>query len=251
MAVLEERPVRLEFFPITGVPEIPSGCALGAVLLQCLEQAAVDLGPQDIVAVAQKVVSKAEGRVVRLAEIEPSKRALGIAGETGKDARMVEVILRESRRIVRRRGDIVISETHHGFICANAGVDRSNVDGGEAVTLLPLDPDRSARRLAEELGCGIIITDTFGRAWREGLLDTTIGLAGVPPFVDFRGTTDRYGYPLQASILAAVDGLAAAAGLVMGKTEQIPAVVIRGFTWTRGDSSAQALLRPTHKDLFL
>ena len=211
----------------------------------------MDLGPRDIVAVAQKVVSKAEGRIVRLADIEPSARALAIARQTEKDARLVEAILRESRRIVRCRGDVLICETHHGFICANAGVDRSNVDGGDTVTLLPLDPDRSARRIAEELECGVIITDTFGRAWREGLLDTAIGLAGVPPFVDFRGTPDCYGYPLHASVLAAVDGLAAAAGLVMGKAGQTPADIIRGFTWNSEDCSARALLRPKHKDLFL
>jgi len=163
----------------------------------------------------------------------------------------VEVILRESRRIVRMRGEVLICETQHGFICANAGVDQSNVEGADAVTLLPKDPDRSARELARVLGCGIIITDTFGRVWREGLVDAVIGLARVPPFIDFRGKRDTYGHPLNVTLLAAVDGLAAAAGLVMGKTSRTPAALIRGFAWDEMESSASMLLRPPDKDLFL
>jgi coenzyme F420-0:L-glutamate ligase/coenzyme F420-1:gamma-L-glutamate ligase len=168
-----------------------------------------------------------------------------------KDPRLVEVILRESRRIVRMRGEVLICETHHGFICANAGVDQSNVEGDGIVSLLPKDPDRSARELARVLGCGIIVTDTFGRVWREGLIDTAIGIAGVPPFIDFRGTADVYGRPLQATLLAAVDSLAAAAGLVMGKTAKTPAVLIRGFPWAKAESHARMLLRSSGKDLFL
>src|SRR5262249_28543495 len=162
-------------------------------------------------------------------DVAPSAEAVALARLCNKDSRLVEVILGETKRIVRIRGEVLICETHHGFICANAGVDRSNVEGGDSVTLLPRAPDRSARQLARQLECGVIITDTFGRTWRDGLLDVAIGVARVPLFVDFRGTPDTKGYPLQATTLAAVDGLAAAAGLVMGKTENTPAALIRGF----------------------
>jgi coenzyme F420-0:L-glutamate ligase/coenzyme F420-1:gamma-L-glutamate ligase len=168
-----------------------------------------------------------------------------------KDPRLVEVILRESRRIVRMRGEVLICETHHGFICANAGVDQSNVEGSEVVTLLPKDPDRSARQLAAALDCGVIVTDTFGRAWREGLVDTAIGVSRVPPFIDFRGKNDDHGHRLNVTLLAAVEGLAAAAGLVMGKTSRIPAALIRGFQWEEIESGAVMLLRSPDKDLFL
>ena len=149
------------------------------------------------------------------------------------------------------RGDILICETHHGFICANAGVDQSNVEGVDAVVLLPKDPDRSARHLAQLLGCGIIVTDTFGRVWREGLVDVAIGLARVPPFVDYRGRLDTSGRSLKATLLAAADALAAAAGLAMGKTSQTPAALIRGFPWDETESGVAALLRPPERDLFL
>jgi coenzyme F420-0:L-glutamate ligase/coenzyme F420-1:gamma-L-glutamate ligase len=244
--------MNLQFFPIPDMGEIRGGDALGLILRETTERFDIEIHASDIVAIAQKAVSKSEGRFIRLSDVEPSARAMAIARVSKKDPRLIETILRESRRIVRHRGDVLICETHHGFICANAGVDRSNVDGGDTVTLLPLNPDRSARRIAEELGCGVIITDTFGRPWREGLVDVAIGIAGVPPFIDYRGTSDRYGYPLHASVLAVVDGLAAAAGVVMGKSTQTPAVVIRGYEWTPADdSSAQLLLRPKDKDLFL
>src|SRR6185295_18114788 len=189
----------------------------------------IALQPRDIVAVTQKIISKAEGRVVHLSAVDPSSHSSAIAHRMKKDPRLVEVILRESRRVVRMRGEVLICETHHGFICANAGVDQSNVEDADAVTVLPTDPDRSARELARVLGCGIIVTDTFGRVWREGLVDTTIGIARVPPFVDFRGKNDNYGHTLQATLLAAADSLAAAAGIVMGKTSGTPAALIRGF----------------------
>jgi coenzyme F420-0:L-glutamate ligase/coenzyme F420-1:gamma-L-glutamate ligase len=237
--------------PIRHMPEIAPGDDLPALLAAGVAASGFELGGKDVVAVTQKIVSKAEGRVVRLAEVTPSFEASAIARQTGKDPRLVQVILGETRRILRIRGEVLICETHHGFICANAGVDRSNVDGGAAVTLLPRDPDRSARRLAHKLGCGVIITDTFGRTWREGLLDVAIGVARVPLFVDFRGTTDTKGYPLQATNLAAADALAAAAGVVMGKTSETPAALIRGFEWNDVDSSIAAVLRKPEKDLFL
>jgi coenzyme F420-0:L-glutamate ligase/coenzyme F420-1:gamma-L-glutamate ligase len=251
VAFPQEASMKLEFLPVPGVPAIKAGDGVGAILAQCARSAAIAIAASDIVAIAQKVVSKAEGRSIRLSDVKPSARAVSLAQQMNKDPRLIETILRETRRVVRCRGDVLICETRHGFICANAGVDRSNVDGGDTVTLLPVDPDRSARRIAEELGCGVIITDTFGRAWREGLVDVAIGIAGVPPFVDYRGASDAYGYPLQASVLAAADALAAAAGMVMGKTTQTPAIIVRGYSAQSGDFSAQALLRSKEKDLFL
>lgn len=241
----------LEFAPIEHMPDVQPGMDLGECLRAAVRQSGLEIGSGDIVAVTQKVVSKAEGRIVQLSAVEPSAHSIAIGLRMNKDPRLVEVIMRESRRVVRMRGEVLICETHHGFICANAGVDQSNVEGGEAVTLLPRDPDRSARHLSHALGCGIIVTDTFGRAWREGLVDTAIGLARVPPFIDMRGTQDTYGHPLQATVLAAADALAAAAGLVMGKTAKTPAALIRGFIWNDTPATVEMLLRPADKDLFL
>jgi len=243
--------MKLEVTAIEHVPEIRSGMNLTECLMDAIRNSGLQLEPQDIVAVTQKVISKAEGRVVQLSSVEASPQSVAIARRMKKDPRLVEVILRESRRIVRLRGEVLICESHHGFICANAGVDQSNVEGTEAVTLLPKDPDRSARQIARGLGCGVIVTDTFGRVWRDGLVDYTIGLAHVPPFLDFRGKRDSYGHPLNVTLLAAVDSLAAAAGLVMGKTSRTPAALIRGFAWNAMESNAAMLLRPRDKDLFL
>jgi len=244
--------MKLEIRPVEHLPEISSGMNLPVRLLEAIRASGIDLQPGDIVAVTQKVVSKAEGRLVDLSTIEPSTHSAAIARRMKKDARLVEVILRESRRIVRMRGEVLICETHHGFICANAGVDQSNVEGPHTVTLLPRDPDQSARNLARVLGCGILITDTFGRPWREGLLDAAIGIARVPAFIDLRGTDDTYGHRLQATMLAAVDALAAAAGLVMGKTSRTPAAVISGFPWNAAPHTAASMqLRSPDRDLFL
>jgi coenzyme F420-0:L-glutamate ligase/coenzyme F420-1:gamma-L-glutamate ligase len=243
--------MKLEFAPIEHLPEIRAGMDLPQCLLQAIRECGMKLQPLDIIAVTQKVVSKAEGRLVELSTVEPGVHSTAIARRMNKDPRLVEVILRESRRIVRMRGEVLICETHHGFICANAGVDQSNVEGEGIVSLLPKDPDLSARELTRVLGCGIIVTDTFGRVWREGLVDMVIGIAGVPPFIDFRGNRDVYGRPLQVTLLAAVDSLAAAAGLVMGKTAKTPAVLIRGFPWAKTESHARMLLRSPGQDLFL
>jgi coenzyme F420-0:L-glutamate ligase/coenzyme F420-1:gamma-L-glutamate ligase len=243
--------MKLEFMPVEHVPDIQPGMDLPQCLLTAVRDSGAQVLPSDILAVTQKIISKAEGRVVRLSTIEPSPHSVTIARRMKKDPRLLEVILRECRRVVRMRGEVLICETHQGFICANAGVDQSNVEGADVVTLLPKDPDASARRLARALGCGTIVTDTFGRVWREGLVDTAIGVAEVPAFIDFRGQPDTYGHTLNATLLAAVDGLAGAAGLVMGKTSRIPAVLIRGFAWTRTDSNAAMLLRAPDKDLFL
>jgi coenzyme F420-0:L-glutamate ligase/coenzyme F420-1:gamma-L-glutamate ligase len=243
--------MKLEIFPIEHVPEITPGSDLGKCLSAAIHASGIELIDDDILAVTQKIVSKSEGRIVHLPSVEPSAESRSIARRMSKDPRLVELILRESRRIVRMRGEVIISETHHGFICANAGIDQSNVDRPETVTLLPKDPDRSARVLAQNLGCGVIITDTFGRAWREGLVDVAIGVAAVPPFIDLRGSKDSYGHELHVTLLAAADALSAAAGLAMGKVSRTPAAVIRGFAWQKTESNAASLLRPTERDLFL
>jgi coenzyme F420-0:L-glutamate ligase/coenzyme F420-1:gamma-L-glutamate ligase len=243
--------MKLEFLPIDGMPDVGSGTDLPQTLLGVIRNCGIELQPKDIIAVTQKVISKAEGRLIDLSTVTASAHSAAIGRRMNKDSRLVEIILRETKRIVRMRNEVLICETHHGFICANAGVDQSNIEGRDVVSLLPKDPDRSARTLARVLGCGIIVTDTFGRVWREGLVDTAIGLALVPPFMDFRGTADSYGRPLQATFLAVADSLAAAAGLVMGKTSGIPAVLIRGFSWEETESNAAMLLRRPEGNLFL
>jgi coenzyme F420-0:L-glutamate ligase/coenzyme F420-1:gamma-L-glutamate ligase len=244
--------MNLQIVPVQHVPEIRPGANLSECLGEAVRLSGFSLQSNDILAVTQKIVSKAEGRLVDLRGIVPSSYSASVARRMSKDPRLVEVILRESRRIVRLRGEVLICETHHGFICANAGVDESNVEGADTVTLLPQDPDRSARALAHRLGCGVIVTDTFGRVWREGLLDAAIGVARVPLFIDFRGKTDPYGHRLRVTLLAAADALAAAAGLAMGKTARTPAALVRGFEWEQTDEAAATpLLRSAEKDLFL
>src|SRR5262245_13027766 len=243
--------MKLEFSPIEHLPEVRPGMNLSQCLSDAMRRSGIELQLHDILVVAQKIISKSEGRIIHLSTVEASDQSVAIGRRMKKDPRLVEVILRESRRVVRMRGEVLICETHHGFICANAGVDQSNVEDADAVTVLPADPDRSARDLARVLGCGIIVTDTFGRVWREGLIDVAIGIAHVPPFVDFRGERDAHGHLLQATFLAAADSLAAAAGLVMGKTSSTPAVLIRGFPWQDGASDVSTLLRGPEKNLFL
>jgi coenzyme F420-0:L-glutamate ligase/coenzyme F420-1:gamma-L-glutamate ligase len=243
--------MNLEISPVSGLPEVRPGMDLAQLLLDALDRSSVVLAEGDILAVTQKIVSKAEGQIVRLADIEPSDVSRSVASELKKDPRVIEVVLRESRRIVRMRGEVLICETHHGFICANAGVDRSNLEDSESVTLLPKNPDRSAAALSRRLGCGIIITDTFGRPWREGLVDVAIGFARVPPLLDYRGQPDAYGHTMNVTVLAVVDALAAGAGLVMGKTNGTPAALIRGFPWEESKLGINSLLRDQQKDLFL
>jgi coenzyme F420-0:L-glutamate ligase/coenzyme F420-1:gamma-L-glutamate ligase len=219
-----------------------------------LQQVAFENG--DIVVVAQKIVSKAEGRVVRLTDIKPSRQAQKVARALKSDSRFVEVILRESRRIVRQSDRVLIVETHHGFICANAGVDRSNIPGRDVVTLLPRQPDQSAARLAKSLCArigkrvAVVITDTFGRPWRLGVTNIAIGVAGVPALVDLRGTNDRVGKPLHGTVLAVADELAASAGLIMGKAQGTPVVVIRGYRFRFTHEKASKIIRPAREDLF-
>jgi coenzyme F420-0:L-glutamate ligase / coenzyme F420-1:gamma-L-glutamate ligase len=234
--------------PVEGLPEIGEGDDLAALIA---ERAQLEDG--DVLVVAQKAVSKAEGRVVRLADVDPSERARELAGE--QDARRHELILRESARIVRSRPPLVISETRHGFVCASAGVDSSNAPGQETVVLLPHDPDASAARLRERLReltgaeVGVIVSDSFGRAWRQGTTDVAIGAAGIRPLLNLKGTRDRVGYELHTTVIAVADELAGAAELVLGKTDDVPAAVIRGVD-ARGEGRARDLVMPAERDLF-
>ena len=245
----------LTLFAVPGIPQVSPGDDLGRMIADALSAADLQLADGDVVVVTQKIVSKAEGRIVDLNEIEPSDFARRFAEQTGKDPRHVEVVLRESRRIVRMDRNVLITETRHGFVCANAGVDESNVGGGR-LTLLPIDPDRSARtirdRLRELTGqtTAVIISDTFGRPWREGLTDVAIGVAGLDPLLDYVGQRDRYGYELKVSIVAVADELASAAELVLGKTTDQPVAVVRGYPFRPGEFNASRLVRDPSKDLF-
>ncbi len=238
----------LRVIPVEGLPEIREGDDLAALLA-----ASVSLEDGDVVVVCHKAVSKAEGRVVRLAEIEPSPRARALAGDC--DPRRLEVILREATRIVRARPPLVIAETRHGFVCASAGVDASNAPAPDTVVLLPVDPDASARRiqarLAELTGraVAVVVSDSFGRPWRRGIVDVAVGVAGMAPLLDLRGHRDANGYELHATVVAVADEIASAAELVMGKTAAIPAAIVRGLAVV-GEGSARDLVMPAERDLF-
>lgn len=250
----------IRIMPIQGIGEIPPGSDLGFLIFRAMQARQLKLQRGDIVVVTQKIVSKAEGRVVNLDEVQPSAFARAFAQEFNKDAAHVEVVLRESKRIVRMDHGVLISETRHGFICANAGVDESNVNGARFLTLLPLDPDGSARqmraRLQELAGEGadfdiaLIISDTWGRPWREGQVNMAIGVAGMAPLVDYRGQSDPYGYQMHASMIATADELASAAELVMGKTDGVPVALLRGYAYQPGEGSGKALLRNPATDMF-
>jgi coenzyme F420-0:L-glutamate ligase/coenzyme F420-1:gamma-L-glutamate ligase len=248
-------PRRYEVVGIEGLPEIRRGDDLAGLLVQAARAQGTPLEFGDLLVVSQKIVSKTEGRIVNLSSVEPSREAAETATEIGRDPRLVEVILRESRRVVRKAPGVLIVETHHGWICANAGVDQSNVDL-ETASLLPEDSDRSARQLREGLrrltghDLGIIVADTFGRPWREGLTNVAIGVAGLEPIKSYLGEKDPAGYVLQATILAVADELAAAAEPIMGKLDRIPAVIIRGLDWPRGETGSRALIRDPARDLF-
>ncbi len=243
----------LEVLGIEGFPEVRPGDDLSALISEAARR---DLRSGDVLVVTHKIVSKAEGRLVDLREVEPSALAKGYAARHGKDPRQIEVVFRESRRIVRMDRGIVISETHHGFVCANAGVDASNVPGDDTVCLLPLDPDASAARLREALAdrlgveVAVVVSDSFGRAWRHGITDVAIGVAGMDPVADYRGERDPYGYPMEASVLAVADELAAAAELVMGKTDRVPLAIVRGYPYTPAPGTGKDLLMPPERDMF-
>jgi coenzyme F420-0:L-glutamate ligase/coenzyme F420-1:gamma-L-glutamate ligase len=242
----------LRVIPLRGIPELEEGDDLGALLADATARVN-GLEPDDVLVVAQKAVSKVEGRVVHLEGIEASDRALELAGDG--DARRTEMILREAREIVRARAPLVIAETRHGFVCASAGVDASNAKGPDTLVLLPLDPDASAASLRERLHeltgveVGVVVSDSFGRAWRLGTTDVALGVAGITAVLDLDGLHDSAGYELHATQIAVADEIAGAAQLVMGKIDGIPAAVVRGLR-LRGDGSGKDLLMPRERDLF-
>jgi len=242
---------RLELLGVEGLPEVKSGDDLGELI-----SARAKLYPGDVVVVAQKVVSKSEGRVVDLDTVTASPRARELAKQliAQPDPRVVQVVLDESVRVIRSER-VLITETRHGFVCANSGVDHSNVGGRNALTLLPVDPDASARRLGERLRklsgveVGVIVSDTFGRPWRLGIVNVAIGVAGLPAVIDLRGSLDDDGKPLHATVLAIADDLASAAGILMGKRDRTPAVIVRGMQ-LQGSGTGHDLIRPADEDLF-
>ncbi|HSQ18829.1 MAG TPA: coenzyme F420-0:L-glutamate ligase [Blastocatellia bacterium] len=246
---------RIEIIGIPGIPEVVEGEDAAALIVGALRDARIEVDGGDIFIVAQKVISKAEGSVVSLDSIEPSQRAHEWAAAHQKDARVVEVVLRESKRIVRMERGVLISETAHGFICANAGVDTSNVAEG-TVTLLPKDPDASARKIrwALEAAFGVrvsvIVSDTFGRPWREGLVNVALGVSGIAPLIDYRGQKDSHGNALKVTVIAVADELASAAELVMKKSAAIPVAIIRGFDFVASEGSIRELIRSPDQDLF-
>ena len=246
-------PVEVRVVPLVGIPELVEGDDLAAAVAEAAGRAG-GLQDGDVVVVAQKAVSKVEGRVVALDGVEPSARARELAGDEG-DPRHVEWILRESREVVRSRPPLVIAETRHGFVCASAGVDASNAKGPGTLVLLPVDPDASARRLREALATlagadvGVVVSDSFGRAWRQGTTDVALGVAGIAPLRDLRGERDAVGHELRSTQIAVADEIAGAAELVLGKARAIPAAIVRGLD-VRGDGTAQELVMPRERDLF-
>jgi coenzyme F420-0:L-glutamate ligase/coenzyme F420-1:gamma-L-glutamate ligase len=248
-------PARLEVLGIHGLPEVRPGDDLAALVAAAAGLQGTPLCAGDVVVLSQKVVSKSEGRLVRLADVTPSPFAAEVGAALKKDPRLVEVILRESRRIVRMDRGILITETHHGQVCANAGVDQSNVGLGWA-SLLPADPDASARAFADRVRAlagvevAVVVADTFGRPWREGLQNVAIGVAGLRPLRTYLGVADAHGYTLQATVLAVADELAAAAELVMGKLDAVPVAVVRGYAYEPGAGASRELLRDPALDLF-
>ena len=242
----------IRVIPLRGIPELREGDDLADELRAAAERAG-GFERKDVLVVAQKVVSKVEGRVVHLADIEPSQRAHELAADF--DPRRMEVILRETKRIVRARPPLVITETKHGYVCASAGVDSSNAGEPQTVVLLPRDPDASARVLRERIGSAlgleiaVIVSDSFGRAWRQGTTDVALGVAGLAPVLDLRGARDALGYELHATQIAIADEIAGAAELVMGKLEGVPAAIVRGVE-VSGDGAGADLLMPHERDLF-
>jgi coenzyme F420-0:L-glutamate ligase/coenzyme F420-1:gamma-L-glutamate ligase len=243
----------IQVLPLEGLPELHEGDDLAALLAEAAARAG-GLEPGDVVVVAQKALSKVEGRIVRLADVEPSARARELAGPDA-DPRHVEVILREAREVLRSRPPLVIAETRHGFVCASAGVDASNTPGEDTLVLLPLDPDASAstlrRRLHEltSVQVGVVVSDSFGRAWRQGTTDVALGVSGIPALLDLRGTRDAGGRELASTQIAVADEIAGAAELVMGKARRVPAAVVRGLV-LQGEGTAADLVMPRERDLF-
>jgi len=250
----------LRLIALPGIPEVQPGADLAGILLRAVAQAGCAIEPDDVVVVAQKIVSKAEGRRVRLADVKPTQRALELAARVDKDPRLVELMLRESREVLRAKPGVLIVEHRLGFVMASAGIDQSNVPGAEedeVALLLPEDPDGSARRLRDALRAAagvplaVVINDSFGRAWRNGVTGVAIGVAGVPPLVDLRGRPDREGRPLRVTQIAVADELAAAASLLMGQSDEgYPAVLARGVPYALRDGAITDIVRPRTEDLF-
>ena len=249
-------PSELRLIPIRLAHEIHPGDSLADKLLDSLRLRPFKFLPGDILILKHKIVSKSEGRLVDLATVKPSRASIAWAKKYRLDPRVIELALRESRAVIRRKNGVLITETHHGFLCANSGIDVSNVSGGRHALLLPEDPDRSAANLRRELkkrtglAIPVIITDSFGRPWREGLTDFAIGIAGMKPLRDDRGRRDPHGYRLRVSLEAVADELAAAAGLVCGKLNRTPACIVRGFRYEPGSGRVRDLLRTARTDLF-
>ncbi|HEV8669383.1 MAG TPA: coenzyme F420-0:L-glutamate ligase [Candidatus Limnocylindria bacterium] len=247
---------QLTITAVNGLPEIHPGDDLARLISDAARVQGDAIRNGDILVVAQKIVSKSEGRIVRLADVVPGERARAMAAESGKDARQLEVVLSESAKIVRWERGILICETRHGFVCANAGVDRSNAGAPDTVILLPVEPDASARRLRDAFRTvasatvAVIVTDTFGRAWREGHTNVAIGIAGLPALKRYVGQRDPEGYELRVTEIAVADEVAAAAELVMGKLDRCPAAVVRGFTLDEPPETAREYVRPADRDLF-
>ena len=241
---------------VNGLPEILPGNDLATLIRDATRAQREEIRDGDIVVIAQKIVSKSEGRIVHLADVAPGERARQMAAEAGKDARQIEVVLGECAKIVRWERGILICETHHGFVCANAGVDRSNAGAPDTVVLLPVDPDASATRLRDAFRAatgatvGVVVTDTFGRAWREGHTNVAIGIAGLPALKRYVGQRDPEGYELRVTEIAVADEIAAAAELVMGKLDRCPVALVRGFTLDEPAETAQEYVRPADRDLF-
>ncbi len=253
---MSRKGLALEIFGIAGLPEIEAGVDLGALIANVAKANDTPLIDGDIVVVTSKIVSKAEGRTVELASIEPSPFAKEWSATWGKDAAVTEIVLRESKRIVRQLGPILITETHHGFVCANSGVDQSSSGAHGRAVLLPVDPDASARAIrtaltAQGANAAVIVSDTFGRAWREGQTDIAIGIAGMQPILSYIGQVDPHGHEFQVQALCTADELAGAAELVKGNLSRMPVAVIRGYAWeVDEDATIAPVLRDQSRDLF-
>lgn len=246
----------IQIIGLEGMPLIKEGDDIGALILDAAQRQGMKLGEGDIVVVTQKIISKSEGRILDLSRIVPSPFALHIAKQTGRDPRHVEVILRESKRIVKMQDQHLIVETRHGFVCANGGVDKSNVEGEECVSFLPVDPDESARRIRATIrrlsgvDVAVIISDTFGRPWRIGHVNVAIGVSGMKPIIDYRGQRDMFNYVLTVTLMAVADEIASAAELVMNKSDGVPVAIFKGYSYKKEEGKGTELIRPAELDLF-
>jgi coenzyme F420-0:L-glutamate ligase/coenzyme F420-1:gamma-L-glutamate ligase len=248
--------MKIEIIGVPNIPEVEQGDDLPHLILAGCESGGIRLAEDDVLIVTQKIVSKAEGRMVDLNDIMPSQFAQDYAQKWGKDPRQIEVVLRESARIVRMDKGVIICETRHGFVCANAGVDASNVPGGHLVTLLPLDSDASALAIREavraETGVDVpvIVSESFGRPWRQGIINIAVGVSGLAPLRDFRGEDDPHGYRMHATIISVADELASAAELAMGKVDACPVAIVRGYPFVRAEGSSRELVIDPARDMF-